>query len=575
MKKKLLLFLAYGICNFGFSQECPDLIAPTDGEVNVPVDATITWEVVPGIPSYRILLGRTPGASDLATVTVGSATSYTPAQGLPESTQIFVTIVLDFFQGQEDIVCDAQSFTTAEVTTPPDCTSLRLPEDGATDVSVFSNVVWNYAPTATNYDVIIGTQPGLGDIVNTNVTDLRINPPGEFPENSEMYVQIIPRNENGSAQNCTEFSFTTRELAPLPGCTRLVSPLDGDINVALTPFLEWVPVPEATRYRVTLGTTPTENDVLDNAVFTTNSTFVLNFEPNRTFFITIVPFNESGDAIGCGQESFSTILGCGPFLDRATGELVTLGPDLELPDVFSFCENGDSLRIAAPEGADGYRWFRIDQFDNEVFLSEDTEITINALGDYFLEAYTLVSQPGGLIECPIFLEFTVIASEIATIEGLDIRDTNLGLDITVQVSGTGDYEYAIDNIDGPYQDDTAFREIAPGTHTIYVRDKNGCGIAQETFEQNLIVEGFPKFFTPNGDSFNQYWQFKQPQEGEPVALVSIQIYDRFGRLLSEFSSDAPGWDGTVNGRPLPSGGYWFRAIDDENKVFKGFFTLKR
>ncbi len=578
MKRKLLLLLTTLATAIGVAQECPDLLSPVDGAVNVPVNTTITWEPVDGIPGYQILLGTAPGAADLGQASVGSATSYTPPQGLPDNTEIFVTIILDFlFQGGEDIVCDSQSFFTEDVTTPPGCTQMRTPVDGSTGVSVFTNIIWEYAPTATAYDIFIGTAPGLGDIATAlDVQNLSFNPPGELPADTQIFVRIVPKNENGSAPiSCSDFTFRTGALAPIPSCTNLITPLNGAFNVPLTPLIEWNAVPGATGYRVTIGSTPTSSDVLDNATFFTNSTFVIDFEPNRTFFITIIPFNDSGEAQGCGQESFSTLLGCGPFLDPSTGEFTDFSPQVTLPSVFSFCESGDTLlSIDAPEGADGYRWFNVDQFGNESLLSEDTQITITQSGEYFLEAFNIVSQPGDVIECPTILNFEVVSSSIATINNLNVIEEGLGLRIEVQATGLGDYEYAIDDINGPYQDSNVFSGVAPGGHVLYVRDKNGCGIVEEGFIQDLTVEGFPKFFTPNGDDRNEFWQFIQP-EGNPIIFESIRIYDRYGTFLAQIDQNSNGWDGTFNGRPLPAGGYWFRAVDDMAREVQGFFTLKR
>jgi len=577
MKKKLLLALTCFIYALGYSQECPDLLAPLNGATDVPVSTTITWQAVNGIPGYQIRLGTTPGASDLGQASVGAATSYTPPLGLPENTQIYVTIVLDFlFEGGEDIVCESQSFTTEDVTTAPECTVPRTPQDGAVDVSVFTNILWTYAPSATGYRITIGTAAGLGDIENNlDVGNtLLYNPAVEFAPNTVIYVSIVPYNENGNAVGCEEFSFSTGDVAPLPSCTSLISPVNGSVNVPLTPFLEWVAVPGATGYRVTIGSTPDNADVLDQAVFTNNSTFVLDFEPNRTFFITIIPFNDSGDAFGCGQENFSTLLGCGPFLDPDTGEFVDLNPEFEFPPVFSFCESDDPLILTAPVIADGYRWFTIDEFGNSSLLSENRQLTVSTIGDYQLEVYDLVSQPGDVIECATIVDFQVVSSEIATIENLRITDTATGLRIEVLVSGNGEYEYAIDAIDGPYQDSTVFNNIPPGNHVIYVRDKNGCGIAEEAFEQDLTVEGFPKFFSPNGDDINDYWQFIQP-EGQNIILTSIRIFDRYGVFIKQIEQNSLGWDGTLNGNKLPASDYWFLAIDDENKEFRGHFSLKR
>jgi len=574
LKKLLLIILLLGFVQ-SYGQSCPLLISPQNGDINVAVDATITWQDVTGVTGYIISIGTTDGGTDIINQrNVGSATSYTPPVGLPENTRIYVTISL-FFLNQPNITCPSESFDTENVTTTPDCTIISNITDGEVGVSVFTNILWNYASRATDYDIIIGTAPGLGDIADTNVTTLSFDPPGELPASTLIYVQIIPANGNGIATNCSEISFTTGALATLPGCTNLIAPTNGEINVPLTPLIEWQEVPGATGYRVTIGTSPTETNILDNTSFFTNSTFVLDFEPNRTFFITIIPFNSAGDAIGCSQESFSTQLGCGPFFDPNTGELITLNPDLSFDNVFSFCENQGALALTAPEGAEGYRWYSINNLGTETLLADGNTINITENGNYRLEAYTTFSQSGNTLECPTFFDFEVVSSEIAIINNLRILDTALGLQIIVEASGNGDYEYAIDDRNGPYQESNTFNAVTPGTHTLYVRDKNGCGIVEETFMQDLTVEGFPKFFTPNGDGTNDFWQFIQPVNGEKIVLNSIRIYDRYGTFLKQINQESPGWDGNFNGRPLPAGGYWFKAIDGAAREIQGFFTLKR
>lgn len=578
MLKKLLFILVFCITVVGQSQQCPSLLTPADGATNVAVDATIAWGLSDGVPGYRIRLGTTPGGSEILEQSVGSATSYTPPLGLPENTVIYVTIILDFlFQGSEDIVCSSQSFTTEDVTTIPDCTTFRTPLDGATNVSVFSNLSWSYAPRATGYTVSLGTTPGGTDILAPTDAgnSLFFNPPGQLPADTLVYASVVPYNENGSALSCSEISFRTGSLAALPGCTSLVTPFNGESDVPLTPLIEWLPVPGATGYRVTIGSTPDGADILENNSFTTNSTFVLNFEPNRTFFITIVPFNDAGSAIGCAQESFSTLLGCGPYLDPNTGEFVTLNPDTAMPDTLSFCENEAPFVVTAPDTAEGYRWFQIDQFGNETLLSEADQVTLNENGTYRYEVYNMVAQFGDLIECPTSKVFEVVSSEIATIRNVSATETATGLRVTVEASGNGNYEYAIDNVNGPYQDSNIFNDVTSGSHEFFVRDKNGCGTVSEPFVQDLTVEGFPKFFTPNGDNVNDFWQFIQPPDTEEIVLQNIRIFDRYGRLLFVITQNSSGWDGNYSGRPLPSGDYWYAALDSMNREIRGHFALKR
>ena len=165
---------------------------------------------------------------------------------------------------------------------------------------------------------------------------------------------------------------------------------------------------------------------------------------------------------------------------------------------------------------------------------------------------------------------TVLGSNIATIESIAVVDATSNNTITVNVSGEGDYEFALDDPTGPYQDSNFFDMVAPGLHTVYVRDKNSCGIAEEI----VSVIGFPKFFTPNGDSYNDYWQvYGVGHSFQSNSL--IRIFDRYGKLLKEVDPSGRGWDGTFNGRLMPTNDYWFVVTLEDGRVFSSHFTLKR
>jgi gliding motility-associated-like protein len=555
MQKKLLYLAAFlvGLSSYG-QTACPRPNGPENGDVGVPVDAVISWTAVEGVPGYLISLGTSP-----------------------ENTDIYITIVLFFFD-RDNIECVSEMFTTEDVTTSPDCTSPRFPVNGLTDVDVGTTISWNYAPKATGYRLTIGTSPGTGDILdNENMVGFTFyRPETDLPVDREIFVRIIPYNKNGNASwPCEEFSFTTSASQALPGCTELSSPANGAINVPLTPFLEWPEVPEADGYTVSVGSSPFHNDVLDEVRFTKNSTFVIDFEPNRTFFATIVPFNSAGKAIGCTQTTFSTILGCGPFLDTTTGEFVSLNPEIDFPDTVSFCQSEIPYTVASNDTADGYRWFRIDTNGAETLLSETLEVAVTEEGAYRYEAYNRASQSGDTVECASAKEFSVVPSEIATITVLDIAGQTGGMRITAQADGNGDYEYALHDIEGPYQEGPIFEGVPVGPHTIYVRDKNGCGTVQESIEPDLTLDGFPQFFTPNGDGVNNFWQFIPSGQSGDIEVDLISIFDRYGNLLYQIDSRSRGWDGTYNGKSVPESDYWFRAIALNGQEIKGHLSLKR
>ncbi|TMM53259.1 T9SS type B sorting domain-containing protein [Maribacter algarum] len=579
MKKKLLFYLVLICSSISYGQlACPTLSSPMDGATNVPVDVTITWNGIVGAPGYLISIGTTPGGTDIVNErAVGNATSYQPPLGLPENTNIYVTITIFFFNA-ENIVCSTEMFRTEDVVQPPNCTTPRFPIDGSMNVNVATSIVWNYAPTATGYRISLGTTAGASDIVNNEniVGGLSYQPTMDLPVDTEIFVNLVPYNENGSAAACSEYNFTTGGLVTIPGCTTLVNPANGAINVELSPVLEWVEVPEATGYRVTIGTTPFNGNVLSNVNFTENSTLVVEFEPNLTFFITVVPFNSAGEALGCEQQSFSTILGCGPYFDSISNELIDLRPEINFPDVLSFCENDIPFMVSSEDTAEGFRWYKVDQFDNETLISSEREVALNETGRYRYEAFNTATQSGSTIECDISKIFEVVSSEVAVIVDLTVTGQNGTIDVSVKVSsGIGDYEFSVDNIDGPYQDSANFQSLEPGIHTFYVRDKNGCGITEKTLEQDLTLDGFPKFFTPNGDGINDFWQFIPPIDTGQLEIGVISIFNRYGMFLRQIDPTSRGWDGNLNGKPLPASDYWFETISPKNKRIQGHFSLKR
>ncbi|MDX1471815.1 MAG: Ig-like domain-containing protein, partial [Flavobacteriaceae bacterium] len=379
-------------------QECPNLVSPLNNATNVPVDTTIRWQAIEGVTGYIVSVGTTNGGTDIINAQAnGSSNSIKPSLGLPENTRIYVTITLFFFN-RPNITCESQSFTTENVTSVPTCTNLLFPLDGAININGAVNLRWGYASKATGYRITIGSTPGGTQFAN-NIdlgNTLTYNPPNDFPPDTTIYLKITPYNENGSAPNCQEESFSIGPVATLPGCTKLITPPNGATNVPLSPLIEWEPVPGATGYKVYIGKTPTENDILDGGSFSATSTFVFNFESNNQYFVRIIPFNAAGQALDCQQETFSTILGCGPFYDISNGELVSLNPEFEFPEEVGIC-SGSATTVEAGVEADGFRWYSVGQF-NDVLISSQASITLNQPGTYLLEAYNFTEN--GAVECP-------------------------------------------------------------------------------------------------------------------------------------------------------------------------------
>ena len=573
----LLLFMLVQQLSFG--QECPVPVSPMAGET-VPVDVTINWTTVPGVSAYNIRIGTTPGGSEITPLTsTGLDTSYTYAPGLPENTEIFVSVYV-FNISTGVTLCYSYSFFTDSFTSPPACTQMAFPADGQQDVSIQTTIRWNYSVTATSYRISLGTTPGGTDLANNVLVtgELVYDSPSDLPPNTEIFVSIIPENRLGPATNCQTYSFTTGALATIPDCSPTIYPADLEFNVPLSPRIRWSSVPNADGYIVSIGTSPSQNDILNNADFgPLTETNVINFEPNRQYFITVIPYNSAGVAQNCVQTSFFTILGCGPYFDNA-GNLIDLSPPLNFPDTIGICEADDNTVSATANGdnqADGYRWYTITASGREELLAEGPDFDIPEDGQYRLEIYDVVTGPSGTFECSSTQDFVVTKSEQAVVENTDVQLGVGVIDIIVNVSGTGDYEFALGNPDGPYQSQNRFIGLPLGDYRIYIRDRNGCGITEVLIQPDLTLDGFPKFFTPNGDGVNDFWQFIPPVAGGDFGLETIFIFDRYGTLLAQIDPDSSGWNGEYQGSPLPASDYWFLATTRDQEQLKGHFSLKR
>ena len=145
--------------------------------------------------------------------------------------------------------------------------------------------------------------------------------------------------------------------------------------------------------------------------------------------------------------------------------------------------------------------------------------------------------------------------------------------VTVVALPVGNYEYQVDN--GAWQDSNNFFNLPSGEHQFLVRDKIGCG----ELGTSIIVIDYPRFFTPNNDGYNDTWNIQDVMLLGNQDDARIEIFDRYGKLLKQISPLGAGWDGTVNGKPVPATDYWFRLYyNDEagmRKEFKAHFSIKR
>ncbi len=237
-------------------------------------------------------------------------------------------------------------------------------------------------------------------------------------------------------------------------------------------------------------------------------------------------------------------------------------PMLDFPEEVYLCDGATSVVIGDPFPNTTYSY----TWDTGELNSE---ITVTQAGTYTV---TVSNQAGGL-QCDATRTVTVVSSDAPQISEVLIDDLQNNNTVTIVPVIDGNFEYQLDG--GTPQTGNTFSNVLPGSHQVTVTDLNGCGSVTET----ITVVGFPKFFTPNGDGANDVWNIEGISE---LNSPSVAIYDRFGKLLKQLNETSPGWDGTFNGKILPSSDYWFKlSYSDDNgqrieaKYVQNHFSLRR
>ncbi len=201
--------------------------------------------------------------------------------------------------------------------------------------------------------------------------------------------------------------------------------------------------------------------------------------------------------------------------------------------------------------------------DSYLWSTNETtpEIEITAIGTY---SVTVTSQFG----CVTSRVFEVTKSESANIEFTEVIDFSDPNNVTVTISGIGNYLYQID--DNEPQESNVFQNVPLGYHILTVIDLNGCS---EVTKEIVVIDA-PKFMTPNGDGYFDTWHITGV---ETLTGTIVYVYDRFGKLMTQLTSSTPGWDGNFNGQQMPASDYWYVAkVKKDNIAFevKGHFSIR-
>ncbi|QRM89669.1 T9SS type B sorting domain-containing protein [Lacinutrix sp. WUR7] len=394
--------------------------------------------------------------------------------------------------------------------------------------SIINNITWNFGDPASGTD---------NTSTLTNPTHI-YSTPGDYT----ITISIDTAGETQTIYRNLNISQTppTLNLNPLMSC---VLPLEN----AEYNLLSAIPT-SATNNNISFFENQNDAENNINAIFNiTNYENSLNL---NTIYVRLEN-NNFGDCYSVSELEL----------------IANLIPEIEETETVIFCKNSGfdfaTLTVGNLPGilSDySFLWLETLETTPEIQVTESGIYTVRITN---LSSISLENPEG----CYSDRTITVNASSIATIPPIEIFNNN---SINITAIGLGDYEYALDDITGPYQDSNTFLAIDGGSHTVYVRDKNSCGIEK----QSVALIGFPPYFTPNNDGFHDTWQISGVSETiQPN--TTIRIYNRYGKLIKQISPTSLGWDGTFNGQKVPNDDYWFAVTLQDGREYFNHFALKR
>lgn len=244
--------------------------------------------------------------------------------------------------------------------------------------------------------------------------------------------------------------------------------------------------------------------------------------------------------------------------------IVNEPPITNIEDSYIIC--GDvPVVLTGVSSNDRFEWL---DNDSKIISTQQKFSTTNT-GTYTHIAYKTVNG----LECSSYKVFEIERVEppvFNTIE-VDTEPNNNDNFIFVSVVGNGAYEFSLDNVVF-YKglNEYTFNNIPAGFYTVYVRDVDFCN---PTIQKDVQLIGYPKFFTPNNDGVNDFWEIKGVEEN---TILSIQVFDRFGKLIVDLNKNNNyRWDGSKGGNQLPTNDYWFKVFFNSGLIDIGHFTLKR
>lgn len=126
-------------------------------------------------------------------------------------------------------------------------------------------------------------------------------------------------------------------------------------------------------------------------------------------------------------------------------------------------------------------------------------------------------------------------------------------------------------LDNAYVETPRSTPAGDTTYKLIVSSPEGCSASGSVMVSFLTAPIIPTAFSPNGDGINDVWNIPSLQS---FGNGSVQVFNRYGKIVFSSIGYAKPWDGSYNGSILPVGVYYY-IINAGNgkKPYAGSITI--
>ena len=404
---------------------CVAITSPANGAINVS-NPTFTWASSVDATGYYINVGTSPGGTDVANGDdMGTVTSFTVPEAEPGTT--YYATVIPFNASGTATGCTESRFTTCasstdfvqdfEATTGaifPDCWS-KVGTTGAAYTQASTEItgarnLYMYSSSTTSRPVVAiqavsnanagthrmrmkvrgnfsaGETIELGYLTNpadatsfTAINSIVTNT--TVAANAQDFVTVpvptgMPTGDvvfalrTGTALLSVLIDNVAWELIPavVPSCVTITSPVNAALNV-VNSRVTWASDINATGYKLSVGTNPAATDVLNMQDVGNVLSYAFTSDPSTTYYVTVYPYNPTGQATGCTEISFTTC-------DALTPDVLETF-DTFLPSCWQEADGGNSTTGPVTFGSGAWA---VDGFANSGATGA-IKVNIDFLGD--------------------------------------------------------------------------------------------------------------------------------------------------------------------------------------------------